>query len=565
MRGVLMCGLAAAAVVVAPSAVADATADGAVMELIERPRICGPGGAAADGTPVADMVMVDGFGTGGFPVDTANPEAQAWFDHGVRLRWAFEHAESVRAFRKARLLDPACGMCAWGEAWAMGPNLNGGGGGEETRVAALKIARDARRLARRATPMQRQMIDALVQRYSGREDSRARRFAEAMDRIARRHPGEVPVAVITADAWMMKAERWWDDEGKAADPGITRAMQVLEQALARAPDDPGAIHLYIHLTEWSDDPHRAIPYGERLAALAPGASHLVHMPSHTFYRVGRYRDAMMSNVAAVALDRRYDDLAKPPGGVPGMPLHGHNIHFGMGGALMAGGAEEGLKLADWFLATYPEIPADNAWRQIVAHNAYAVYGRFGSPERVAALKEPPATHPMLRISWRYARGEAAARAGDAAAVRAEAAAIAALREDPWFDQGPMQEVRRAFAELSQRVLEGRAAMIGGDFAAAVEAYGRAAELQGMQDEGGDPPAVWYPTRRSLAAALLASGDASGARAKIIELLGDWPGDPYSYFVLARAETALGHREAAGEAERRSRIEWVGGPMELKLA
>lgn len=565
MRGFLMCGVAAATIMIGPSAVADATSDRSVMDLIERPQVCGPAGARDEGAPVADMVMVDGFGTGGFQIATTSPEAQSWFNHGVRLRWAFEHNESVRAFRKARLLDPDCAMCAWGEAWAMGPNLNGGGNGEETRLAALKTARDARRLARRATPVQRQMVDALVQRYSGREDSRARRFAEAMDRIARRNPTDVTVAAITADAWMMKADRWWDDEGKAADPGITRAMAILEQTLAQAPDDPAAIHLYIHLTEWSDDPHKAIPYGERLAALAPGASHLVHMPSHTFYRVGRYKDAMMSNVAAVALDRRYDGLARPPGGVPGMPLHGHNIHFGMGGALMAGGEVEGLKLADWFLAVFPDIPADNLWRQMTANNAYAIYGRFGDAAQVAALKEPPATHPMLRISWRFARGEAAARAGDADAVRAEAAAIAALREDPSFSSGPMQENRKGFTELSQRVLEGRAAMIEGDHAAAIAAFGRAAEIQGGGEEGGDPPIVWYPTRRSLAAALLASGDAAGARAKVLELLEDWPNDPYSYFVLAQAETALGDTAAAAEAERRSRIEWIGGPMTLKLA
>ena len=565
MRGLLMCGVAMATILIGPSAVADATADRAVRDLIERPPVCGPPVADDAGAPVAGMVMVDGFGTGGFQIATNNPEAQAWFNHGVRLRWAFEHGESVRAFRKARLLDPACALCAWGEAWAMGPNLNGGGEGEETRLAALKAARDARRLARRATPMQRQMIDALVQRYSGRESSRAQRFATAMDRIARRNPADVSVAAITADAWMMKADRWWDDDGKAADPGITRAMQILEQALARAPDDPGAIHLYIHLTEWSDDPHKAIPYGERLATLAPGASHLVHMPSHTFYRVGRYRDAMMSNVAAVALDRRYDELARPPGGVPGMPLHGHNIHFGMGGALMAGGDVEGLKLADCYLATFPDIPADNLWRQMVANNAYAVYGRFADAGKVAALKEPPASHPMLRISWRYARGEAAARAGDADAVRAEAAAIADLREDESFAAGPMQERRRGFTELSQRVLEGRAAMIDGDHAAAIAAFGRAAEIQGMGEEGGDPPVIWYPTRRSLAAAMLASGDSAGARARVLELLEDWPNDPYSHFVLAQAETALGNPAAAAEAERRSRLEWVGGAMSLKLA
>jgi tetratricopeptide (TPR) repeat protein len=456
-------------------------------------------------------------------------------------------------------------MCAWGEAWALGPNLNGGGNDDESLAAALTAARDARRLARRATPMQRQMVDALVQRYSGRKETRARRFAQAMDRIARRNPSDVTVATITADAWLLKVDEWWDDDGKAADPGITRAMEILEQALATTPDDPGSIHLYIHLTEWSDDPHKAIPYGERLATLAPGASHLVHMPSHTFYRVGRYKDAMMSNVNAVALDRQYDRLARPPGGVPGMPLHGHNVHFGMGGALMAGGAVEGLKLAEWFLATFDDIPVDNVWRQMTANNAYALYGRHGSPAQVAALPEPAETHPMLRVSWHYARGEAAARAGDAAAVRAAAAAIEAIRTAPSFAVGRMAEPRADFTEISQRVLEGRAAMIAGDADAAVAAFTRAAEIQGKGEEGGDPPIVWYPTRRSLAAALLMKGDAAGARAKVLELIEDWPSDPYSYFVLAEAETALGHTDAATEARRRSRIEWIGGIMELKLA
>lgn len=565
MRSILLAGAALTVSLIGPAAVADATAERAMLDRIERPQVCGPAVSANTGTPFADMVMVEGFGTGGFDVDTAVPEAQAWFNHGVRLRWAFEHKESVRAFRKARLLDPGCGMCAWGEAWALGPNLNGGGNDDDSQAAALRAARDARRLARRATPMQRQMIDALVQRYGGVRESRDRRFAQAMDRIARSNPADITVAAITADAWMLKADEWWDEDGKARDPGITRAMGLLEQALATAPDDPGAIHLYIHLTEWSDDPHKAIPYGERLARLAPGASHLVHMPSHTFYRVGRYRDAMMSNVNAVALDRAYDRLARPPGGVPGMPLHGHNIHFGMGGALMAGGAEEGLKLAEWFLATYPDIPVDNMWRQMVANNAYANFGRFGSAEQVASLPEPAATHPMLLVSWHYARGEAAARAGDAAAVRAEAEAIKAVRANPFFASGPMAAERRDFTELSQRVLEGRAAMIAGDADAAITAFTRAAAIQGEGEEGGDPPIIWYPTRRSLAAALLLKGDASGARAKVLELIEDWPNDPYSYFVLAEAEAALGNVTASTEARRRSRVEWIGGDMDLKLA
>jgi len=563
MRLKLLSFTAAAICLAGPAAVADATADAAALAVIENPQVCGRVGSAITTDPVSTMVMQPGFGRGTWAVD-ATPEAQVWFDHGVRLRWAFEHTESVRAFRKARALDPTCGMCAWGEAWALGPNLNGGGMDDESQAVALRAARDARRLARDATPVQKQMIDALIQRYSGFKHSRARRFARSVDRIARAHPDDIMIAATTADAWMLSADEWWDKDGKAADPGITRAMSILEAGLVSHLDDPGAIHLYIHLTEWSADPHKAIPYGERLARLTPGASHLVHMPSHTYYRVGRYRDAMQSNIEAVALDRKYVADVAPPGGILGKPLHGHNIHFGMGGALMAGGASQGIALADAFLATYTEFPVDNAWRQLMANDAYAIYGRFADQSVVAALKEPPADRPLLRASWRYARGEAAARRGDAEAVRAEAVAIEAIRAtipstDP--DAKHMQD----FVELSQRVLEGRAAMLDGTPRGALAAYGRAAAIQAQETEGGDPPIIWYPTRRSLAAAMLASGDAAGARAKIQELLKDWPADPYSYFVLAQAEAEIGNDAAAAEAMRQSRIEWIGGAMNLGLA
>lgn len=555
---------AAVAVCLAAPAVADATRDAAVLAALDAAQVCGPGGSAISDDPIASMVMVDGFGKATWNVG-ATPEAQAWFDHGVRLRWAFEHKESVRAFRKARLLDPSCAMCAWGEAWALGPNLNGGGGDDESQAAALKAAREARRLARNSPATHKRMIDALVQRYSGRTATRARRFARAMDTLATRNPDDLLIASTTADAWLLTDYDWWNKDGTPKAAGVARAMGLLEHALQVDADDPGAIHLYIHLTEWSDDPHRAVPYGEKLARLAPGASHLVHMPSHTFYRVGRYRDAMNSNVEAVALDRRYDRLARPDGGVKGMPLHSHNIHFGMGGALMAGGAERGLELADWFLATYDDIGPSAVWRAIQANNAYALYGRFADAQKIASIPEPAADKYLLRVSWRYMRGEAAARAGDATAVRAEVEAIRSIIAATTFI-GPMQDNQKGFVQLSQHVLEGRAAMIEGDHDAAVAAFTAAAAIQAQGDgEGGDPPIIWYPTRRSLAAALLARDDAAGAKAKIEELLKDWPNDPYSYFVLAEAEEKLGNARAAADAREKARAEWVGGTMSLALA
>lgn len=247
-----------------------------------------------------------------------------------------------------------------------------------------------------------------------------------------------------------------------------------------------------------------------------------------------------------------------------MPLHAHNIHFGMGGALMAGGAEDGLALAAGFLATYPDIPSGNLWRQLMANDAYAIYGRFGTPEQVAALPQPGEDKPLQRANWHYGRGEAAATARNSRAVRAEAEAIRAIREGEGLT-GPQAKDMKDFLEVSQRVLEGRAAMLEDNASAAVAAFSRAAEVQGQNQEGGDPPIIWFPTRRSLAAAMLANGDASAAKAKIEELLIDWPMDPYSYFVLAEAEAALGNTVAAEAARAQARVEWIGGAMTLDLA
>ena len=205
MRLKLLAFTVATLALIGPAAVADATADKAVLDALDNAPQCGKVGSAMTTAPVADMVLVDGFGDEGYTVD-ANPEAQVWFNQGVRLRWAFEHTEAVRAFRKARALDPTCGMCAWGEAWALGPNLNGGGDDDESNAAAFRAAREARRLARDATPMQKQMIDALIQRYSGQKATRAERFARGMERIARRNPDDVAVAAITADALMLSID-----------------------------------------------------------------------------------------------------------------------------------------------------------------------------------------------------------------------------------------------------------------------------------------------------------------------------------------------------------------------
>jgi len=175
---------------------------------------------------------------------------------------------------------------------------------------------------------------------------------------------------------------------------------------------------------------------------------------------------------------------------------------------------------------------------------------------------PESDNAVDRAMRHYARGEAQARAGDAAAVRAEARAIAALREGtaaPGLGRNGA-----LLAEVAQGVLEGRAAMLERRYDEAAAAYRRAMEAQLRAGFSMDPPLFWYSVRRSLAAAMLAAGDANGARAQLHASLRRWPNDPLALYVLSLADRQLGdERGAAGNLARARRV-WLGDVTEVPL-
>jgi hypothetical protein len=368
--------------------------------------------------------------------------------------------------------------------------------------------------------------------------------------------------VIAADAWMIPAATHTNRAH------LDRAIEILETVLRWSPNDTGAIHFYIHATEMDGVGVRALSYAERLQALAPAASHLTHMPSHTFFWAGRYFAAEQSNLDAVEIDKLNADRLKPKDGVFGLSYHGHNVQFGEGAALMDGDAKGALALASASVAQLPTLKPDKVFPQIGLGTAYFVYGRYGSPAEVAALADPGPKLPYPRAMWRYARGEAAARRGDAAAVRTEAAAIAIAPADlkPFNAFAPQGG---AMVEVARLVLTGRAAMLESKFPDAETAYRKAAEIQEAKlGELSDPPAWWYPVRRSLAAALEAQGKPQAAAAEARKAMVRWAYDPVSLGILADAERRQGQAEDAGRQLAYARANWTGGdvsamPMALR--
>ena len=452
--------------------------------------------------------LLPGYGNGGFAITTKVPQAQAYFDNGMVLAHAFAHKAAIAAMTEAVRLDPQCAMCLWGQAWASGPTINFGKSEAEIEPLAAMAGRAAKLAATAGTDRERALIHALQLRYKdgggGKPGDLA--FAKAMGALAANYPDDDEIAIMAADAWLMtKAET---PEEWTLNANL--AMPLLETVLKRHPDDTGAIHFYIHATEIADKPALAEPYADKLIALAPRASHLVHMPSHTYYWVGRYQDAANVNMRAVEIGIENAKALglPPPAGVWGLPYHAHNVTYGLGGALEAGDAKTALALGRPLVAQVQSQATGSIYSQMVSANGYFALARFAPAEEVLALPKPKLA--IAEAAWRFARGEALYRKGDAPGVRVEAAAVRGLTgELP--DDGSKQAQDLVF--IIRNVLAGRAAMLENRPADAAIAYRQAADLQESDQFSSvaDPPAWHYPVRRDLAEALLAAGDAAGAK------------------------------------------------------
>ncbi|WP_144095792.1 hypothetical protein [Croceicoccus sediminis] len=475
------------------------------------------------------VTLIANVGNGGFPISTDNAQAQAFFDNGIELMMAFAHDEATAAMAEAVRLAPECAMCRWGHALSMGPSLNYGRDAEERKEAYAEVM-EARRLAKgTVTDRENALIDALALRYrpKGEVEARDKAYAERMAELAARWPDDDRVQVLAADALMVASD--WDA------PDMSRPIALLEPVLARNPDDTGAIHFYIHATEIAGEPGKAEAHADRLDAMRVQASHLVHMPSHTWYWVGRYADAAAANKRAVQIGEHQAMLLPPDaeGGVWKIPYHAHNVIFGLGGALMSNDSRTALMLGRP-LVEYSQDQTDGSpIRQLLSAAGYFALARFEDPKVVLALPEPKL--PYLAAARHYARGEALAFLGDADGVRAEIEAIPASIEPQ--GEGSYKNAPEQMLAITRAVLTGRVAMMEDRPRDAAAAFAEAAMIEETEDFGqfSDPPAFWYPVRRDYALALQAAGDSEGALREARKTLEIRPLDPVASKLSADIE------------------------------
>jgi tetratricopeptide (TPR) repeat protein len=510
-------------------------------------------------------MLFDGLGSYHREVTAADPEAQTYFDQGLRLLYAFNHDEAARSFARAATLDPTCAMCFWGVAYALGPNYNVPMLPDRFGLAWTALGR-AKTAASRTTPVEQAMIDALATRYQGPEphDAAAQQplneaYAAAMTRVAKQFPDDIDVQVLTAEA-LMDVRPWklWTKDGKPA-PGTAQIVAILETALDEQPSHPGANHYYIHAVEASPEPGRAVAAAERLPSLMPGAGHLVHMPAHIYQRIGRYADASAANRAAIQVDLAYLAKTKPPGYYP-MYL-GHNFGFLAYSASMEGRKAESLAAARGSArAIPPEMLAMMPGMDFFVSEPLLVMVRFGAWNALLAEPRPdPKYHAMTGL-WLHGHGMALASLGLPQAARVDLAALDRLiAQVPPTEQTSMNSTRALLA-VGAKALEARIAEQEGK-PDALALWAQAVALE--DDLAYAEPADWfYPLRHFQGAALLRAGKFKDAAAVYRADLARNPNNGWALFGLANALDALHQPAEANRVRTRFEQAWSRADIEL---
>ena len=521
------------------------------------------------GAPGDEPPLMEGLGTRTLKITTSSRLARRYFDQGYRLSWGFNHDEAIRAFRKAQRLDPGCAMCYWGEAWALGPNINVPMEAK-ANTPALAALGNAKRLATAASKREQALIAALDARYTA--NAKADRspldaaYAAAMQKVAGRFSADNEIATLYADA-LMNVSPWdyWEAGGRKPKAPVADLVPTLERVLSKDPEHAGAIHLYIHAVEASANPKRAERYADKLAQLAPGAGHLVHMPSHIYFVIGRYKDSLAANEKAVKVDEAYIAAQKPAGVYP-LGYYTHNVHFVMVSAQMAGDGRTVLASAEKLGGLIPAEAAREALLlQPVKAAPYFAHAQFGDAAAVMALPDPGKELAYVQTAWRYARGLVLAQNGDAKAAAAEVAEIERIVKttdykpfDAW--KIPAKEV----GQIAAHVLRARIAQSANDLDAAIREMQAAIEIQNALPYM--EPAYWYyPVRQSLGALYLLKGDNKAAREAFGASLARTPNNSWALYGLSQAYARDGLKREAKAVDERFNRAWMGKNKKIDLA
>lgn len=523
----------------------------------------------------AQAVLVQGSGTYSRKISTKNPQAQAFFDQGLRLAWGFYFPESIASYQEAARMDPDHPMPFWGMAHAMGPNPNSRYARmpDDPKGEGLKAINKALDRIDRATPLEAKLIRALHVLYDQQtipdQDDRDQAYLTAMRSLNQEYQDDPDIAALYAASYM-SIRRWdyWDSEGNPKAETMPVA-EALEHIIAQDLSHPGVFHLHIHLIEASLEPERALVSADALEATVPIVGHVVHMPAHIYVRVGQYGKAVDNNVRSQAVDQQFADLwgDHPLPNIGTYPLS-HRIH--------AGHALDFIRYAATMQGNY-KTASEAAWRMAnrITGDAVIVRGGqkrvsapwlvlkiFGKWDELLALTPAHQGTPYLDGIWSYALGSAHLAKGNMDAALQELAKLKTIAEAPNADEYRVGATpASAVLQLAAFGLEGEVLMAQDDLSGAIEAF-RAGVAIENQNNYTEPPDWAQPMRHYLGAALLKAGQPEAAEAVYRRDLRWNQNNGWSLFGLHQALAAQNKQSEASQVFNQWQEAWAEADVTL---
>jgi len=519
-------------------------------------------------TQAKPATLMQGYGDLHHPVSTSNAQAQQFFDQGLRQIYAFNHDEAARSFQRAADLDPKLAMAYWGVAEAVGPNYNDPA--SDGRFAAAHTAiQKAVDLSGSASPAEQAYIKAMALRFPADPKADRRQAAEAyhgaMREVVRQFRDDLDAATLFAESGM-NLHPWglWMVDGTPRE-GTEEIVATLESVIKQDPNHLGAIHYYIHSVEASKSPERALAGASRLAAMAPAAGHIVHMPSHVYIRTGDYAAAVKSNQEAAAVDQAYIKASGAQGIYPLM-YYSHNLHFVAMCAAMNGDYAEASRNAGLLAAHVAPHVKDMPPLEGFMTIPIAVNVRFHKWDEILKMPAPGPEMKIMTVFWHFAQGMALAAKGKVNEAEAQYQVVSDAERDTPEDvvfAMPVYNKAKDILKIASDVLGAKIALAKKDSAGAIALLQRAVAVQDTLKYS-EPEDWFFPVRESLGAALLMNGNDVGAEKVFREDLDPHPRNPRSLFGLQQALKAQGKEYDAGFVQKQFQSSWKGGSRQLKL-
>ncbi len=348
------------------------------------------------------------------------------FDRGVALLHSFEFGASIKAFGDVLAADSSCAMAQWGIALSRWSNPMAPGARAPAQLQQGRQAADAAaRLGARATARERLYIAAVGELYRDYEhvDQYARvvAYERAMGELSEKQPADTEAKIFHAIALTASApptDKTYANQIKAG--------SILEPIWAKQPDHPGLAHYIIHAYDVPALAPRAAAAARRYSLIAPSAAHALHMPSHTFTRVGQWNESITTNLRSIAV------------------------------AVRDGAFGEALHASDYAEYAYLQLARDSAAKAVLdgmgalaaRFDVNAVTGAAPGAAGVFALAAIPARYALERRDWiaaaalepraspfpwteamvHFARALGASHTGDTTRARISADSLGAIRE-----------------------------------------------------------------------------------------------------------------------------------------